>query len=490
MPKQSASVKTFVLDTNVLITSPYSVYTFDEHNVVISDITLEELDGLKTREGETGANAREAVRIIEGLRQRGRITEGVSLGEGFGLFRVEVNHADVDLPVGWSDSKADHRIIRMCLALRKQGQNVILVSNDSLVRIKADIIGIEVEEYRTDRVEATDKQYKGRREVFVESGVIAQFYQNGGTIERKKLKASGDEDYTDLAPNEFLLLKDEVNPKSSALARYNDQNGSVEGLRYFDEKNGPWGVSARNIGQKFIFEALLAPVEVAPLVIIKGGPGTAKTFCALAAGLQQVLEPSASQRYRKMLISRPNIKFDEDIGFLKGTEWDKISPLLRPVFDNLETLMGKRTVKGAGKYDDDYGHSDKFGDFAQDAVNATISQLFERGLLSGEALAYFRGRSICDNYILVDESQNMTPEQAYGVISRAGEGSKIVLVGDVGQIDRPHLDSRTNGLSYASEKMKGSSYTWQLTFDDEECSRSVLALEAMKRMSPKGYRNR
>ena len=457
-------------DTNVLITNPYSIYSFDEHNVCIIDITLEELDKLKTAPGETGANAREVVRILSSLRERGNILNGVKLkpdDEDSGIFHVETNHINEPLPDGWSERKADHRILRTCKALNSKGENVVLVTNDSITQLKADIINVEAEYYRTDRVSETDKQYKGRREVYVKS--VNDFYSNG-MLSPDSIVPVAESDEESLVINEFLVMKD-ASTGSSALGRFDGTN--IVPLIHTNSK--PFGMIPKNAGQRFALEALLMSPDKAPLVIIKGGAGTAKTFCSMAAGLEQVLGEESA--YRRMLIARPNVKFDDDIGFLKGTESEKIAPLIRPVMDNLEILVEGMNISGVGGQ---YRGKDS------NSAAATIDYLFQAGYITAEALAYFRGRSISKTYTVIDEAQNMSPVQAFGIVTRAGMGSKIVVIGDPTQIDSPNLDSRTNGLSYASEKMKGNPLCWQLTFTDEECTRSKLAEAALACMSPKG----
>lgn len=223
----------------------------------------------------------------------------------------------------------------------------------------------------------------------------------------------------------------------------------------------PCGVKPKNDAQKFAMEALLAPASEIPLVILKGPAGTAKTFLGLAAGISGVMD---HKDYRKVLILRPNIKFDEDIGYLKGDEMDKIRPLIRPCLDNLEALLSN--------VDDNV-----------EEAQSKVDYVFEKGWVTAEALAYLRGRSIANTYILVDEAQNSTPMQMLGILTRAGLNSKIVIVGDPNQIDNPKVDRRNNGLVYAANKMKDSPLCAQLTFSEDECVRSELAKEAAKKLS-------
>lgn len=467
------SCKTYVLDTNILVASPYCLYSFDEHNVCITDVTLEELDGLKTRPSETGANARETIRLLDRLRQEGDLTVGVQLPIGGGLFHIELNHVSTELPAGWDRNKPDNRILRVCKGLLEDGESPILVSNDIAMRIKAGLVGIPAEEYRTEQVMTAKDQYKGRSEVFVTPDAIARFYRDGCLSPSDIISYVGNsEDAVSLEMHEYLLLINSTDLKNTALARFD--GADIVPLIY--EKYRPYGVVPKNIGQKYAQEALMATVEDAPLVILKGPAGTAKTFYSLAVGLERVVNRG---EFTRILVARPNIKFDEDIGFLKGSEEEKITPLIRPVMDNLEVLTGIRE------------HSYKDGDdsSAEGIPNNYAQELFDDGYIVAQAMAYMRGRSISRTWVIIDEAQNMTPTQAFGIISRAGIGSKIILVGDPDQIDNPHLDNRTNGLSYASERMKGSPFCHQVSFDDNECTRSKLALEAIKRLSPKGYQH-
>ena len=210
----------------------------------------------------------------------------------------------------------------------------------------------------------------------------------------------------------------------------------------------------------------MQPAEQAPLVIVKGMAGTAKTFYTLAVGLEKLLNNPTGE-YRRIIISRPNAQFDTDIGFLPGDEQEKISPLMRPVIDNLEQLIDSCEEK---RYED------------ETALKGKVDEVFDRGLIQAEALNFIRGRSIVRTYLIIDEAQNMTPAQVKGIITRAGKGTKIILLGDPNQIDRNFLDERTNGLSYAAEHMKGSTLCWQITLTADECERSLLAMDAVKRM--------
>ena len=232
------------------------------------------------------------------------------------------------------------------------------------------------------------------------------------------------------------------------------------------KKSQPYGVKPRNSGQYFLQEALMKPADEAPLVIVKGQAGTAKTFYALAVGLEKIVNRPTGE-YRRILVCRPNAQFDSDIGFLPGDEQEKISPLMRPIIDNLEQLIDASEEE---RYENELELKDK------------IDELFDRHVIQTEALNFIRGRSFVKTYLIIDEAQNMTPNQAKSIITRAGKGTKIILLGDPNQIDKPFLDERTNGLSYASEKMKGSPLCFQITMTADECERSELALDAVQRL--------
>ena len=259
-----------------------------------------------------------------------------------------------------------------------------------------------------------------------------------------------------------MILKAEQSIRKTQLGRFNGER--IVPLAH--KKKKPYGVTPRNVGQQFLQEALMTGPEEAPLVIVKGMAGTAKTFYTLAVGLNAMMEQD-EPLYRRILVCRPNVQFDDDIGFLPGDEAEKIAPLLRPVIDNLELLVDQNEKE---RYQDERCLTDK------------VEELFDRGIIDAQALNFIRGRSIAKTYLIIDEAQNLTPKQAKGIITRAGMGTKIILLGDPNQIDNPLLDERTNGLSYAAEKMKGSPLCFQLTLSAEECERSALAMDAGQRM--------
>ena len=454
--------KTYILDTNVLIQAPYALQSFEDNHLVLPLAVLEELDGLKNAEGERGANARQAIRYLESLRTAGNLLEGVSLPGG-GTLRLEVNCVGVKLPEGFPEHKNDNRILKVCIGLRNRETPVILVTKDIMVRVKAQMLGISAEDFTTEQAPVSEEQYTGRCEVFVAEKKFEDFKKKHIAPEDVyQAGESGEKLPVTLVPNQFVILREDQSARKTQLGRFDGKK--IVPLAF--QKKKPYGVSPRNVGQKFLQEALMADAEKAPLVIVKGMAGTAKTFYTLAVGLHTILEQD-EPAYRRILISRPNAQFDDDIGFLPGDESEKIAPLLRPVIDNLELLV-------------DQNEEERFVD--ERSLSGKVEELFDRGIVDAQALNFIRGRSISKTYLVIDEAQNLTPKQAKGIITRAGMGTKIILLGDPQQIDHPLLDERTNGLSYAAEKMKGSPLCWQVTMSAEECERSALALDAVKRM--------
>lgn len=454
-------VKIYVIDTNVLIQAPYAIYCFDDNQVVLPLVVMEELDNLKKSEGERGSNARKTIRILEQLRQKGDLLNGVELKNG-GTLRVEKNFVNIELPHDLPEDKMDNRILKVCRGLENQNpEQVVLVTKDILLRIKAQMIGIRAEDFTTEQVE--EEQYTGRIEVYVPEELFQNFGKDGIPTQAVYESDEYGKHYTpELVENEFVIIKADQSTKKTQLGRV--ENGVIKKLDY--KKSSPYGVKPRNAGQYFLQEALMQPAEKAPLVIVKGMAGTSKTFYSLAVGLEKLLN-NPSGEYRRILICRPNAQFDSDIGFLPGDEQEKISPLMRPIIDNLEQLI-------------DSNEEERYKDEAE--LQGKIDEIFGRNLIQMEALNFIRGRSIVKTYLIIDEAQNMTPNQVKGIITRAGKDTKIILLGDPKQIDRSFLDERTNGLSYASEHMKGSPLCWQISFTTEECERSILAMDAIKRL--------
>jgi len=454
------TVKTYVLDTNVLLQDPLAMYKFEEHNVVLPMAAVEELDKLKTYEGEIGYSAREAARNLEMLRLKGNITQGILLDSG-GSFRIEADFEEVELPGALDALKADNVILKVAYGLNRQTGKAVLVSKDVLVRVKAGILGIDAEDYRNEMVDEDALTYTGRRTFDVSAKVMENFLSGDG-ISRSEAGLP-----ENLPDNVFITFTDKKGGK--AYGRYLKSADAVAPL--FFAESEPFGVSARNEGQRFALEALMQPASRLPLVIMKGPAGTAKTFLSMACGLEQVTNPGhvpeGENGYRKLLITRANVAFDNDIGALPGTEEEKVSPLLRGCLDNLELLIDAQTVKKGG---------------SEDELQDKVDELFDRGWIDIQALGFLRGRSVTRQFVVIDEAQNTSPNQMLGILTRAGEGTKIVICGDLDQIDNTRLDRHTNGLAFALEKMAGSKLCAIVGFDQEECTRSPLAQAASDRM--------
>ena len=460
-------MKYYVLDTSVLLHSPNALFAFSEHVVVLPEVVLEEIDHFKSESSDRGVNSRQVSRIIDSLLSSGNLLEGVPINDFGGVLKIETNHLDIHMPEYWLHAKADNRILQVCKGLSEDNRNVILVSRDTNMRVKAAILNIQAEDFRNDKVPDLDEQYSGRAVVYASSDVINAFHaDDSGVIELSSLSLFDECSNTllpaSLSVNQFLLICSTDNDQHTALGRFDGR--SVVHLRY--HKRNPFGVTPRNVGQIFMQECLMMSAAEAPLVIIKGPAGTAKTFYSLAVGLYKTME-CQPREYHHLLICRPNVPMDEDIGYLPGTEVEKVSPFMRGIRDNLFTLMHSNTIEDARELEQ-----------AEDSVQ----MLFDKRIIQTEALAFQRGRSLQKYWMILDEMQNSTPRQAKGVITRPGLGTKMVLIGDPAQIDHPYLDSRSNGLVYASEKMRGSKLCFQVTLQYDECERSPLAAEAALRL--------
>ena len=454
--------KTYVLDANVLLQAPYALASFEDNHIVLPLAVLEELDALKGADGEAGNNARQALRFLEDLRLRGDLVKSVILPSG-GTVRLEVNHVDAALPQGIEPGSWAGRVLKVCRGLMDEGTPVTLVSRDMVARIRAQMMGVPAEDFTTDRLPDGAQPYTGRTEVYIPDGLLTTFKKKGAPAEELyTVDGAGERKPVSLTENQFVLLRSDTEPKKTMLGRFRE--GRVAALRFGGIL--PFGVKPRSVGQQFLQEALMPPAEEAPLAIIQGPAGTAKTFYALAAGLEQVLEME-ERRYRKILVCRPNAQFDADIGFLPGSE-QEISPLTRPIVDNLEILLDLEGKKKDRR--------------SEEELRGRIDYLFDTGIITAEAMNFMRGRSITDTWLIIDEAQNLTPRQVKGIITRVGKGTKVVLLGDPAQIDHPLLDTRSNGLTYASARMKGSPLCVQLTMLPDECERSSLALDAAMRM--------
>ena len=453
-------VKNYVVDTNIFIRNPDCINRFDEHHVYIPHCVLEELDGLKNAPGETGYSAREAIRNLKFYKEKGNLCSGAPTPGGGKLYLYMPETLDFSyLPAGFSSTKLDNLILLDVLMLKKEKENVILISNDILVQMKADLLGIEVQEFKNDRISDEIDLYTGRSTRYIrQEGFYAIIAGKTRPITDVYDPTSPEEwlrDQKPPFPNEFFVLK---NPDGgSVLAKYDGIQ-----IRPLDSLKKPltYPLVSRNSGQSFLKEALLSRVEDHPLTICLGPAGTGKTLFALGCALHQVLK---EKQYKRVLYCRPNVLMGEDLGALPGSEREKIDPLLRGAYDNLEVLLGLVFKE-------------------QDEIQNEIARLFERGVITAQSLAYLRGRSISGTYCIIDEAQNTTPSQILTILSRPQKDSKFVILGDPNQIDNPRLDKRNNGLVFAMERMKGSKLCEIITFSESECTRSPLAKEVSERL--------
>jgi len=427
--------KVFVLDTNVLLHDPNSILHFQEHDVVLPIVVIEEVDHFKKDQTEVGRNARAVSRLLDRLRALGSLSRGVPL-EGGGSLKVDVAAHSLDVGILSADKhKADNQILACVRELLHTSKNkVVLVTKDTNLRIKADAIGVDAEDYTTDMVEM-DELYTGHRTWEVASAQVDQLY-DGGLAPDPALA---------LQPNQFLTLIDLANPSHTALARFMVGEGLLRPLKRMEAY--PWGIKPRNREQQFAMELLLDPAV--QVVTLLGKAGTGKTLMAIAAGLQQVVDDEA---YDKILVSRPVMPMGRDLGYLPGDISEKLRPYMQPIYDNLEFIVAANTE-------------------ARRRSTMTGGQLEEAGYLSVEPLTYIRGRSIPKQYLVVDEAQNLTPHEVKTILTRAGEGTKVIFTGDPHQIDNPYVDASTNGLSYLAEHFKQLDISGHMTLTKGERSR-------------------
>ncbi|HOO29212.1 MAG TPA: PhoH family protein, partial [Lachnospiraceae bacterium] len=374
---------------------------FEDNNVIIPMVVIEELDGLKKAEGDKGASAREAIRSIEKYRDQGDLFDGIQLKKG-GILKIDANCVKVELPEALPADKPDNRILKVCKFHKEQGEQIILVTKDLVLRIKADVLGVAAEDFTTEQVPKTIEQYTGREECYVAEEIFKEFRKKGVYRDQVYLTDESENTYTpELFENQFVILKADQSLKRTQLGRV--EGDRIVPLDY--KKNKPYGITPRNVGQYFLQEALMQPAEKAPLVIVKGMAGTAKTFYSLVVGLERLWNNPTGE-YRKILVTRPNAQFDSDIGFLPGSEQEKISPLMRPIIDNLEQII-------------DSNEEDRYKN--EEELHGKIEEIFTRGIIQTEAMNFIRGRSFVKTYLIVDEAQNMTPSQIKGIITRAGK---------------------------------------------------------------------
>ncbi|GAC1581275.1 MAG: PhoH family protein [Candidatus Dormibacteria bacterium] len=433
-----APTKTYVLDTNVLLHDPESLMAFEENDVVIPLVVIEEIDSQKKRQDEIGRAARRVAHHLDDLRRSGKLSEGVATPGG-GKLRVEIHDSSADMPGELDLRKPDNQIIAVAAqVLRAEpGRAVVLVSKDINVRVKAEVLDIPAEDYERDKVvRGTDELYGGMQTIDVQPEVMERFNREGG------LPGA---DY-ELRSNEFVHFQVPGQHSLSAIGRFDLARNEVVPLA--PVRKDTWGITAKNLGQRFALDALLN--EDIRLVTLTGRAGTGKTLMALAAGLHSVLD---THSYRRLLVTRPVVPMGKDVGYLPGDKEEKLRPWMQPIYDNLEFLMSTM--------------------YKDQMVGDMVHRLQDKGLFEVEALTYIRGRSIPQQLIIVDEAQNLTPHEVKTIISRAGDGTKMVLTGDPYQIDHPYLDFSSNGLCFAVEKFKDSPLAAHVTLTKGQ--RSELA---------------
>jgi PhoH-like ATPase len=429
--------KIYVLDTNVLLYDPQALFRFEDNDLVIPITVIEEIDRFKKDQSETGRNARHISRLLDGFRKLAPLSQGVPL-EGGGILRVEIyaEAAMKGLPPELRADRGDNRILAVAVQLRQTCScPVILVTKDTNLRIKADAVGLTAEDYESDKVSIEDL-YSGTAEVTVAKEEVDRFYGQGF------VPLTGD-----FRPNQFVTLIEDGNPSHTAIGRYQSSLQRLVPL-IRPPKEGVWGIHPRNREQQFTFDLLLN--EDVLLVTLVGKAGTGKTLLAIAVGLLKAADEGA---YSRLLVSRPVFPLGRDLGFLPGDLEEKLAPWMQPIFDNVELLLGNVEERGKRK--------------------RGYRELVDMGILEIEALTYIRGRSIPKQYMIVDEAQNLTPHEIKTIVTRAGEGTKIVLTGDPYQIDNPYVDSSSNGLTYLVEKFKDQEIAGHVTLTKGE--RSSLA---------------
>ncbi len=431
--------KIYVLDTNVLMHEPKALFAFDDNEVVIPLIVLDELDRHKDGPSQIAKHARITIRSLDKLRAFGDLHEGV-LTENGGKIRVELNLIDY-VPSDLDPSSADNRIISVALGLKersKGNRKITVITKDINLRVKCDALGVHAEDYISDStIHNLDELYRGYTEIYVEDEDIDKFYSQN-YLEIKNI-------IHPLNPNEYALLISKSNPKHTALTRF---DGTM--LKRIRTLESAWGISPRNKEQKFAFDALFD--SNIKLVTITGKAGTGKTLLSCAAAVAQTFDTNL---YKRIILTRPIQPVGRDLGYLPGDKYEKMAPWMAPLNDNLNLIFSEQ-----GKY--------------------YLDSCIEKGIIEVEPLTYIRGRSMPKSYIILDEAQNLSKHEVKTMITRVGEGSKVILTGDIEQIDTPYIDSMDNGLSYVVERFKDDAIAAHITLYKGE--RSELATKASEKL--------
>ena len=434
--------KTYVLDTSVYLTDSNCINSFGNNDIVIPLKVLEEIDKHKKRQDSVGSQARSTIRSLDALRDKGSLSKGVRIDKGMGIIRVS-SYNPLCLPDDLDLEDPDNQIIATALSEQERApksRKVVVVSRDINMRVKCDALGLLTEDYNAEQVvDHAEGLYTGRAEILVDEQDIDRFY-------------AGEELWIDseeyiLYPNQFIMLISNSNDKKTALAKFENYNRPLQKIVKSNKK--VWSTEPRNKEQQFAFELLLDPAI--PVVSLVGKAGSGKTLLALASGLEQTFGKGAL--YKKIVVTKPVEPVGKDIGFLPGSMEEKMLPWLAPIQDNLQFLMG----------------DDK----------ATLELYMDKGQIEVEAMTFIRGRSISNAFIVIDEVQNMTQHEIKTVLTRVGEGTKIVLTGDIEQIDNVYIDATNNGLSYVVERLKDEQITGHVTLLKGERSK-VATIAATK----------
>jgi PhoH-like ATPase len=422
------------LDTNVLLTDSNAISNFENADIAIPLKVLDEIDKHKKRQDSVGMHARSIIRKLDELREKGNLFEGIDVDAG----KLYVKGYDpFKLPDDLDIENPDNQIIATALSLKAEDKNnnVVLISRDINMRVKCDALGIECEDYSNDQVvEDIEGLYTGLQEILVDDQIVDSVYKEEGVFL--------DPDEFSLEPNQFVMLISNSNDKKSALVRFTNYETRVQKVDSF--KKGIWGVRPKNKEQNFALDLLTDP-DI-PLVTIIGKAGSGKTLMALACGLQQCFGETANdRRYSRVIVTKPVEPVGKDIGFLPGTMEEKMMPWVAPIQDNLKNLMGNDKV--------------------------TLDMYMDEGKIEVEAMTFIRGRSISNAFIIIDEAQNMTKHEIKTVLTRVGEGTKIVLTGDIEQIDNVYLDETSNGLTYVIDRFKDQACAGHITLVKGERSK-------------------
>jgi len=457
LPASPSSTKFFVLDTNVLLHNPGALFAFADNHVIIPFDVLEELDKFKKDSTDVGRSARTAIRLIDQMRERGHLADGVQWNGHGGTIRVAMDSAREPVP-GLNFDKPDNRIIAVAWHLAQEGKHAVFISKDINARIKSDALGIITEDFENQKVDY-ETLYAGYRELTVPPALIDRLYSEKRISIADPVLAKLE---PRLHPNEYVLFKAGGEESQTGLARYVPALQAV--LPLSRTRKAIYGILPRNVQQTMALDLLLD--DDVQMVTLMGTAGTGKTLLALAAGMHKCFQDNSGGgvKYERLLVARPIMPLGKDIGFLPGTKDEKLSAWMKPIFDNLEFLLADRRV-----------HS---GETAN--IEAKLKGYLDSGKLVLEALTYIRGRSIPHQFMIVDEAQNLTPHEIKTIASRVGEGTKLVLTGDAEQIDNPYLDANSNGLSFTIEKLKGFDLVGHVTLARPE--RSGLASLIVKEL--------